>query len=163
MSYTGLNYYLLTAVTLALYALLPKKRRWLALLLGSLVFYLLAVGDTLCLALFFSSIVLSWGFGLLLEKNRETNRNKRLLSLSLLLCGAPLLFPKLDVLLAEFCRLDGFHWIIPMGLAFYTLQMLSYLIDIASGKINAEKNLARYALYISFFSSNSPGPDPALV
>ncbi len=76
MSYTGLNYYLLTAVTLALYALLPKKRRWLALLLGSLVFYVLAVGDALRLALFFSSIVLSWGFGLLLEKNRETNRKK---------------------------------------------------------------------------------------
>ena len=160
MSYTGLNYYLLTAVTLALYALLPKKRRWLALLLGSLVFYVLAVGDALRLALFFSSIVLSWGFGLLLEKNRETNRNKRLLFLSLLLCGAPLLFPKLDVLLAEFCRLDGFHWVIPMGLAFYTLQMLSYLIDIASGKINAEKNLARYALYISFFPQILQGPIP---
>ena len=47
-----------------------------------------------------------------------------------------------------------------MGLAFYTLQMLSYLIDIASGKINAEKNLARYALYISFFPQILQGPIP---
>ena len=62
--------------------------------------------------------------------------------------------------MAEFCRLDGFHWVIPMGLAFYTLQMLSYLIDIASGKINAEKNLARYALYISFFPQILQGPIP---
>lgn len=160
MSYTALNYYLLTAFTLALYALLPKKRRWLALLLGSLVFYVLAVRDTLRLVLFFSSIVLSWGFGLLLERNREAKRKNGLLFLSLLLCGAPLLFPKLDALLAEFCRLEGFHWIIPMGLAFYTLQMLSYLIDIASGKINAEKNLARYALYISFFPQILQGPIP---
>ena len=160
MSYTGLNYYLLTAVTLALYAALPMRRRWMALLFGSLVFYVLAVREPLRLALFFLSILLSWGFGLLLGKYRERKAASRLLPLSLLLCAAPLLLPKAEALLPELWRLEGFRWILPMGLAFYTLQMLSYLCDIASGKITAERNLARYALFVSFFPQILQGPIP---
>ena len=160
MSYTGLNYYLLTAVTLALYAALPMRRRWMALLFGSLVFYVLAVREPLRLALFFLSILLSWGFGLLLGKYRERKAASWLLPLSLLLCAAPLLLPKADALLPELWRLEGFRWILPMGLAFYTLQMLSYLCDIASGKITAERNLARYALFVSFFPQILQGPIP---
>ena len=160
MSYTALNYYLLTAVTLALYAALPMRRRWMALLFGSLVFYVLAVREPLRLALFFLSILLSWGFGLLLGKYRERKAASWLLPLSLLLCAAPLLLPKADALLPELWRLEGFRWILPMGLAFYTLQMLSYLCDIASGKITAERNLARYALFVSFFPQILQGPIP---
>ena len=119
MSYTGLNYYLLTAVTLALYAALPMRRRWMALLFGSLVFYVLAVREPLRLALFFLSILLSWGFGLLLGKYRERKAASWLLPLSLLLCAAPLLLPKADALLPELWRLEGFRWILPMGLSFF--------------------------------------------
>lgn len=40
---------------------------------------------------------------------------------------------------------------IPIGISFYTLQGLSYIIDVYKGKINADDNLGRLALFMAFF------------
>lgn len=54
-------------------------------------------------------------------------------------------FPELGVLL-------------PVGISFYTFQTLSYTIDVYRGDIRVEKNLARFALYVSFFPQLVAGP-----
>lgn len=41
--------------------------------------------------------------------------------------------------------------IVPIGISFYTLQGLSYIIDVYKGKINADDNLGRLALFMAFF------------
>lgn len=46
----------------------------------------------------------------------------------------------------------------PVGISFYTLQALSYLIDVRRGKLCPEKNLIRLALYVSFFPCVTSGP-----
>lgn len=48
--------------------------------------------------------------------------------------------------------------IAPIGISFYTLQALSYLIDVYNGKIEADNNLFRVALFISFFPQIAEGP-----
>ena len=48
--------------------------------------------------------------------------------------------------------------LVPMGLSFYTFQALGYLIDVNRGKYPAEKNYARFALFISFFPQLIQGP-----
>jgi len=48
--------------------------------------------------------------------------------------------------------------ILPVGISFYTFQALSYVIDVKRGKIPAEKNFIRLALYISFFPQLVAGP-----
>lgn len=48
--------------------------------------------------------------------------------------------------------------ILPVGISFYTFQALSYVIDVHRGKIAAEKDFARLALYISFFPQLVAGP-----
>jgi D-alanyl-lipoteichoic acid acyltransferase DltB (MBOAT superfamily) len=56
---------------------------------------------------------------------------------------------------------DGFaipRFILPLGISFYTFQTMGYLIDVYRGKTAAEKNLARFALFVAFFPQLALGP-----
>ena len=56
---------------------------------------------------------------------------------------------------------DGFtvpDLLLPMGISFYTFQTMGYLIDVYRGKTEAEKNLARFALFVGFFPQLVQGP-----
>ena len=55
-------------------------------------------------------------------------------------------------------KLGTLNIILPVGISFYTFQALSYVIDVKRGKIQAEKNFIRLALYISFFPQLVAGP-----
>lgn len=48
--------------------------------------------------------------------------------------------------------------LLPLGISFYTFQSLGYLIDVYNGKYTAEKNLAKFALFVSFFPQIIQGP-----
>lgn len=48
--------------------------------------------------------------------------------------------------------------ILPLGISFYTFQSISYIIDVYQGKYSAEKNLFKYALFVSFFPQLLQGP-----
>ena len=50
--------------------------------------------------------------------------------------------------------------IVPLGVSFFTFQIISYLVDVYKGDAVAQKNFLRYALYISFFPSVVQGPIP---
>jgi len=52
----------------------------------------------------------------------------------------------------------NFEFLIPLGISFYTLQSLGYLIDIFWGKYGAEKNFAKYLLFVSYFPQIVQGP-----
>lgn len=54
--------------------------------------------------------------------------------------------------------LQGLNWTIPIGISFFTLQALGYLFDVYYKKIEAEKDILSYALFISFFPSIMSGP-----
>ena len=51
-----------------------------------------------------------------------------------------------------------FDVLLPVGISFYTFQALSYTIDVYRGTIKAEKNLFKYALFVSFFPQLVAGP-----
>ena len=55
---------------------------------------------------------------------------------------------------------DLFKLIMPLGISFFTFQILSYLIEVYKGKVKAQKNFLKYLLYISFFPSVVQGPIP---
>ena len=50
--------------------------------------------------------------------------------------------------------------LIPLGISFYTLQIIAYMVDVYRGKIQPEKNLFRFALFVSFFPQILQGPIP---
>ncbi|MBR3642855.1 MAG: MBOAT family protein [Parasporobacterium sp.] len=47
---------------------------------------------------------------------------------------------------------------LPLGISFYTFQAAGYLIDVSRGAVKAEKNLLKFALFISFFPQIVQGP-----
>lgn len=57
-------------------------------------------------------------------------------------------------------RLSLVSLVVPLGISFYTFQIIAYIMDVYKGKIAPEKNFAKYLLYISFFPSVVQGPIP---
>lgn len=53
-----------------------------------------------------------------------------------------------------------FRLVMPMGISFYTFQIISYMVDVYKGKVKAQTNFLKYALYVSFFPSVVQGPIP---
>lgn len=50
------------------------------------------------------------------------------------------------------------EFILPLGISYYTLQAISYMVDVYRGTVKADKNLGRVALYLSFFPQLVQGP-----
>ncbi len=55
-------------------------------------------------------------------------------------------------------RLSAPNLILPLGISFYTFRMTAYLIDVYRGKAEAARNIAKYALFASFFPTVIQGP-----
>lgn len=64
--------------------------------------------------------------------------------------------------LFQFASLDlsipGLELLLPLGISFYTFQSAGYLIDIYRGKISPDRNLPKFALFVSFFPQIVQGP-----
>jgi len=67
--------------------------------------------------------------------------------------------------LGEFLHRAGFHGelpflnvILPIGISFYTFEAISYMVDIYSGRVKAEKNPVHFLLFITFFPRMVAGP-----
>ena len=58
--------------------------------------------------------------------------------------------------------LPTYSLLLPLGISFFTFQSAGYIIDVSRGKIKADRNLAKYALFVSFFPANRTGPDQPL-
>ncbi len=153
-------YYFLPCMA-GLYVLAPKRQKNTVLLFGSLFFY--AWGEPVSVFLMVGSIVLGYGFGILLEtcSKAGTRRIVCLLSvavsLSFLVC-----LKYADFLIANFNAITGadcplLHTALPVGISFYTFQMISYTIDVYRGTA-AQKNLVQLAVYIAMFPQLIAGP-----
>ena len=109
------------------------------------------------MAVLLVTILIAYAAGILLERMRR----KSILAGTVLLILLPWLCCKngnyiLEILLHR----DAVNWIIPLGISFYTLQIISYLTDIYRGRIEAQRNPAKFALYVTFFPQIVQGPIP---
>lgn len=109
-----------------------------------------------------TSLIASYVFGLLLaRKGRASGRlGKLLLALSIVISVAPLLLIRVTGLWSDITHAKPCTLLVPVGLSFYSLQIISYLSDIFSGKLQPQANFLKYALYISFFPQIIQGPIP---
>ena len=55
-------------------------------------------------------------------------------------------------------EIPGLHLLVPLGISFYTFMAMGYVIDVGRGKITAERNPGKLALFLSFFPSIIQGP-----
>ena len=161
MIYLQFPFYVFTAGVVVIYYLMPKKIRWMILFLGSLGFYLHMQQDPKVLMIFGFSIVCSYFFGLLLEVTAEKYRflRKIMLTMSILGAALPLIGVKLSgILISSGLSGGSVRWVVPLGLAFYTMEEIAYLADIYRKKTAAERNPLKFTLFISFFPLILQGP-----
>lgn len=135
-------------IFLIVYGITPRKCRNLTLLVGSIVFY--AMGDVRYLPLLMISILCNYFLGLHLAKRSPKTlwRKKLLLILTL---GANL------AVLLWFKDWGGSAGL-PLGISFYTFQILSYQIDVYRGEVSREYSFLKFATYVSMFPKLISGP-----
>ncbi len=133
------------------------------LFVASLGFY--AWGEPKFSVFMLASIAQGYVFGLLIEKFREKIRLRRLFTA--LSCGFSiglLVYCKYaDFFITNFDRLTGLSVktlgvVLPIGISFYTFQMLSYTVDVSRGRVSAQKNPIDLGAYIAMFPQLIAGP-----
>lgn len=150
-------------VTLALYFLMPTRPLKNILLLAvSLLFY--AWGEPVYVLLMVASILLNWLLAILVERAAR-GRRRLLLVLSLVVNLAILGFFKYESFLASNvnallgCQIvPDLQLPLPIGISFFTLQAVSYVIDVYRGEVPAQRNPLYLGMYISMFPQLIAGP-----
>lgn len=163
MTFLSLPFYCFFPVTVLVYFLLPQRFKNGWLLLASWFFYLCA--KPIYLTLLLAVIVTSYVTGRVLASKRSQTALVACLTLDVILL---FLFKYLNFALSLVSRglcAIGFDFsapvlnvILPVGISFYLFQAMGYVIDVYRGKIDAEKNLLLYALFLSFFPQVVSGP-----
>ena len=162
MVFSGFTF-LFLFLPLAVLCSLPFRNityRNAVLCLFSLVFY--AWGEPVYILIMLLSILLNYAAGLLME--RRPHQKKLILVLMLILnLGAIAYFKYADFILGNLnllfsASLPLTRIVLPIGISFYTFQILSYVIDVYRGEYPAQKNLLSLATYISMFPQLVAGP-----
>lgn len=157
MSWTSFDMILFFPIVIMIYFLFPVRYAWLWLLAASYLFCC-SWGRSACVALIFITLV-SYAGGLLLGKllmgEKEGKGTVRIIcaAAGIAICAGPLLFCKLMGLFSADMGL-----LLPVGMSFYVLQAVGYMADVCRKKYRPERNLFKYALYLSFFPKFISGP-----
>ena len=172
MLFTSYDFIIFLILFTLLYYLVPGKIQWVLLLLGCFFFYFFSgwtnliylTGTSVC-----TYLCAVWiderkrkekayleDHGKQLDKQgrkdykkKEKARQRAVLSLGILLCIG---------MLAVLKNFSYLNLLLPMGISFYIFQSVGYLIDVYRGKTQAEKNIFRYTLFVSFFPQLVQGP-----
>ena len=185
MNIISVIYLAFVAAVVAGYYITPRRFRWVTLLLASAVYYL--VYDVkLSVLLLLSSLSIYCG-GLLIQRRegkylasldnaeldraakkalkKRNSRAKTRIAVLVALFNIAIwvLFKFTGILVTMFNRLFSTDYGlislgIPLGISFYTLQAVSYVVDVSRGKCEAQKNFFKLALWLGFFPQMLQGP-----
>ena len=184
MSFVSTGFVLFFLLTAVIYYAVPQRGKWIVLLCASYAFY--ALNNTKALVFIIASTLISFfaakkftAISAECDKKRsettdKTERKeirnhydsikKRYATAGVIFCFAILVVLKYTNFLvfninALFkTNIPMFSFILPLGISFYTFQVVSYMLDVYNGKYEAESNLFHYALYVSWFPSILQGP-----
>lgn len=183
MLFNSLDFLIFFPIVVLLYYAIPHKFRYLWLLAASYYFYM--CWNPKYIVLLMISTVITYGAGLLIaraqKKHSDENGNpdkagmvqskiwvafSMISNLSILIFYKYFeflinsIFPVIEALSPQQVELarPGFDILLPVGISFYTFQALGYTIDVYRGDVKAERNLFRYAVFISFFPQLVAGP-----
>ena len=153
--------WLFLPIILLLYFISNDKFKNIILLIGSLIFY--AWGEPKYIILMLISILINYIYGILIDKFRKYD--KYILVIAILTnIGLLGYFKYFNFFATNINRIFNQNIIglrniiLPIGISFYTFQILSYVIDLYRKEINVQKNIFNLALYVSFFPQLIAGP-----
>ena len=139
----------------------PRFRN-IILLLASLVFY--AWGEPVYVLLMAAQCISAWGFGLLIDKYRNHKASKAFMVISAIVSFSGLIFFKytnffisnINNLIKSDIPLIGL--LMPIGISFYTFQILSYTFDLYRGNTEVQRNPLYFSTYVTLFPQLIAGP-----
>ncbi len=157
-SITFLFYFL--PITLAIYYIVPKKCKNLVLLIASFIFYFF--GEPTYVILMAFSIAITYIFGILIDKYKKYRKLFLIIAISISL-GLLVYFKYANFIIQNINlwlknQIDFIYVALPIGISFYTFQMLSYLVDVYRGDVKVQKNILKLATYVSLFPQLIAGP-----
>ena len=186
MAFTSFDFLGFAALVVLAYYLFPRKTRWVALLLASYAFYLISSAQTLVFLVLTTVVTFIGGHFIgtenakskaYLAENKESltredkkahkdavkKRKRKLVALILILDFGVLAILKYFRVYLEMLQIPGVSFdlgivLLPLGISFYTFQSAAYIIDLYRDKIEADKNLFKFALFMSFFPQIVQGP-----
>ena len=170
MVFNSFSFWLIFPLIFGVYWLIPSKQKELKKWFLIVVSYLLYMNwnPAFALALMFVTGVTYYGSHLISDAN-DQKKNKQICTLTVLLGVSLLVIFKyynfindnINTLLSWLhlqVELPGLNYAIPVGISFFTFQAIGYFLDVYFKKIEAEKSLSDYVLFVSFFPQVSSGP-----
>ena len=161
MLFSSLTFlFIFLPILIGIYYLANEKYRNYVLLVASLIFY--SWGEPKYIILMLVSIIVNYFFALMIGKQKK----KKKLSLVIAIIfniGLLVFFKYLGFIIANINPIIGADFkeiklSLPIGISFYTFQILSYVIDVYRGKVKVQKNIFYLATYISLFPQLIAGP-----
>ncbi len=138
------------------------KYKNIILCIASLLFY--AWGEPKNIVLMLLSILFNFVIALHIDKTQSNKNRKMLMVLSVLFNAGLLFFFKYSSFIVDNISLisgSSIKYIepaLPIGISFYTFQILSYVIDVYRKKVSVQHSILNFALYISMFPQLIAGP-----
>ena len=159
MLFTSISflYYFLPTIII-LYFITPKKYRNYILLIFSIIFYM--YGEPKYVILMLVEILVAYFGALLIDKYKS----KEIFLITIIIhIGLLCVFKYTDLFITTInsifkSNINLFNIALPIGISFYTFQILSYVIDVYRGKVKVQKNILKLATYVSLFPQLIAGP-----
>lgn len=157
-SITFLYYFL--PLVLIFYFITPKKYRNIILLISSIIFY--AYGEPKYVFLMLLEIIISYYGAILIDKYPRYKETILAIFITIHL-GLLCIFKYTNFLISNInnifnSNISPLNIIMPIGISFYTFQIISYLVDVYRKKVPPQKNILTLATYISLFPQLIAGP-----
>ena len=159
MLFTSISflYYFLPIVIVA-YFIVPKKLKNLILFIASMLFYF--YGEPKYIILMIAEILIAYIGAILINKYKS---KALLITVVIIHVGLLTIFKYTDFFIENLnsifnLKLSLLRIALPIGISFYTFQIISYEIDVFKEKVSVQKNLLKLATYVSLFPQLIAGP-----
>ena len=169
MPFTSFYFLCFYACILILYYLIPSKLQWIFLLCASVAYYLMSGNGILILYPLTACAVAYIGIRMMAATEDIRKRRAALLLVILFLIGSLFVLKYVNFGIntingiAALTGVDGkvingFRFLIPLGISFYTFSVLGYVIDVYNRIAEPQKNFFKLALYGMYFPAILSGP-----
>lgn len=182
MSIISFLFFAFVAATLLLYYIFPAKFKWFVLLGASIIFFIAGCSVELFAMMLFMSL-LAWLCGLIngkiymqLNASQDEIHKKKLMNGKKWITAATIV---IEVLILIVLKDNAFFisnanrlfdlfghplnlsfpsWAAPLGISYYTLILIGYILDVSWGTSSPQKNPAKFLLFSSYFPQMTSGP-----
>ncbi len=172
MTITSLYFFVFLTIGVLIYYIVPKKIQWLILLIMSIAFYVIAANPLTIIYLIAAALTAyaSTLYASKLKKSEETRKKAKIITIIAVSIIVIMWFvPKgsafwlIPISLASrfipaLSESAGVNLIGALGMGYYSLQVIGYILDVYWGKTVPQRNPLKLFLFVSFFPQLTVGP-----